>query len=107
MLQGGLSSYCSSSNHYVLVPRSCCGHKVSGMLIFIVLNQCPMQVEGFHTRFRHIAVLAMVIYLVFFSKDQSPIALPSVFLSVASVSPAFSARESRFRLGLQVTLTLR
>ena len=36
---------------------------VSGVLIFLVLDQCPVQVEGFYTRFRLIAVLTLVIYL--------------------------------------------
>ena len=36
---------------------------VSGVLIFLVLDQCPVQVEGFYTRFRSTAVLALVIYL--------------------------------------------
>ena len=36
---------------------------VSGVLIFLVLDQCPVQVEGFYTRFRSIAVLTLVIYL--------------------------------------------
>ena len=52
---------------------------VSGVLIFLVLDQCPMQVEGFSTRFRLIALLALMIYLGFFLKDRSPIALSSVW----------------------------
>ena len=36
-----------------------------GMLVFIVLNQCLVQVGRFHTRFRLIAVLAVVICLGF------------------------------------------
>ena len=39
---------------------------LSGVLVYIILNQCPVQVEGFYTRFRLIALLALVIYLGFF-----------------------------------------
>ena len=52
---------------------------VSGVLIFLVLDQCPVQVEGFYTRFRSIAVLTLVIYLGVFLKDKSPTVLLSVW----------------------------
>ena len=44
---------------------------VSGVLIFLVLDQCPVQVEGFYTRFRSTAVLAPVIHLGFFKRQIS------------------------------------
>lgn len=66
MLRGGLISYYCSQDQYVLLPGRCCGQMLCGVLIFILLNQCPVQVEGLYTRFRLIAVLAVAVYPGFF-----------------------------------------
>ena len=66
MLRGGLISYYCLRNQHVLVPCRWRGCMLSGVLVCIILNQCPVQVEGFYTRFRLIALLALVIYLGFF-----------------------------------------
>ena len=62
MLRGELISYYCSPDQYVLLPGRWRGQMLGGVLIFIVLNQRPVQVEGLYTRFTLIAVLAVAVY---------------------------------------------